>query len=143
MDMSEMHRPILLVEDNPMDVDLTRRAFQARKLVNPLVVARDGEEALACLEQWEAGAPTPVVILLDIKLPRVSGLEVLRRLKSHDRYRTIPVVVLTTSEEHSDVQEAYRIGANSYILKPVDFENFMEVARQIDVYWCVLNRGPE
>ncbi len=137
--MNDLSRPILLVEDNPMDVDLTKRAFARRKLINPLVVARDGEEALGQLTQWEQGVPQPVVILLDLKLPKVSGLEVLRRLKSHPRFRSIPVVVLTTSSEDADVRTAYDQGANSYIIKPVNFENFLEVAAQLEVYWSVLN----
>ena len=135
-------RPILLVEDNPMDVDLTRRAFARRHLLNALEVARDGEEALGWLARWEAGEPTPVVILLDLKLPRVSGLEVLRRLKQHARFARIPVVVLTTSREDADVASAYALGVNSYIVKPVEFEKFVEVAVQIDLYWCVLNQRP-
>lgn len=125
-----------------MDVDLTQRAFASRKVVNPIQVARDGEEALSYIARWEAGEPTPVVILLDIKLPRISGLEVLRHLKAHARFNVIPVVLLTTSSEGSDVEEAYRLGVNSYIVKPVEFEKFIEVARQIDVYWCVLNHPP-
>ena len=137
--MNDLSRPILLVEDNPMDVDLTKRAFARRKLINPLVVARDGEEALGQLTQWEQGVPQPVVILLDLKLPKVSGLEVLRRLKSHPRFRSIPVAVLTTSSEDADVRTAYDQGANSYIIKPVNFENFLEVAAQLEVYWSVLN----
>lgn len=136
------NRPILLVEDNPMDVDLTRRAFAKRHIVNPLQVARDGEEALACVDTWEDGAALPVVILLDLKLPRVSGLEVLRRLKGHARFANVPVVVLTTSREDGDVQAAYALGVNSYIVKPVEFEKFIEVAAQIDLYWCVLNQQP-
>lgn len=137
--MNDLSRPILLVEDNPMDVDLTKRAFAKRKLVNPLVVARDGEEALAHLAMWEQGAPQPVVILLDLKLPKVSGLDVLHRIKTHPRFRTIPVVVLTTSSEDADVRAAYEIGVNSYIVKPVNFENFLEVATQLEIYWSVLN----
>jgi CheY-like chemotaxis protein len=132
-------RPILLVEDNPMDVDLTRRAFARRHVVNALEVARDGEEALGWIARWESGEPLPVVILLDLKLPRVSGLEVLRRLKQHPRLARIPVVVLTTSREDADVAAAYALGVNSYIVKPVEFEKFVEVAAQIDLYWCVLN----
>jgi len=124
--------PILLVEDNPLDVDLTLRAFQRRKLANPILIARDGEEALAWIPRWEAGEILPAVILLDLKLPRVDGLTVLRR---------IPVVVLTTSKEDRDIQSAYDFGANSYIVKPVDFNNFMDVAQQIELYWCVLNEG--
>ena len=131
--------PILLIEDNPMDVDLTRRAFAKRKLANPLQVARDGEEALTCLTQWEAGSLPPAVILLDLHLPKLSGLEVLGHFKAHEQYRAIPVVVLTTSAEDRDIQAAYQLGANSYIVKPVDFDKFMQVAGQIELYWCALN----
>jgi len=134
-----VHRPILLVEDNPMDVDLTIRAFASRKLVNPVEVARDGEEALANIAGWSAGKPQPVVILLDLKLPKVSGLEVLRTLKSHPVYKRIPVVILTTSKEDQDIDTAYTLGVNSYIVKPVDFDKFVEVAGQIEMYWGALN----
>jgi CheY-like chemotaxis protein len=130
---------ILLVEDNPMDIDLTLRAFARRKLANPVEVARDGEEALDRMSAWDAGADLPVVILLDLKLPRVSGLEVLAALKSHPAYKRIPVVVLTTSREDADVKKAYDLGANSYIVKPVDFEKFSDVAERIEMYWGVLN----
>lgn len=140
--MSSENAPILLVEDNPMDVDLTRRAFARRNIVNPLEVARDGEEALAWMARWEQGEPLPVVILLDLKLPRVSGLEVLRQIKAHPRFGRVPVVVLTTSREDADVREAYDLGVNSYIVKPVEFEKFIDVAGQIDLYWCVLNQRP-
>lgn len=134
--------PILLVEDNPMDVDLTLRAFARRKVSNPVLVARDGEEALAWIPRWEAGEPRPVVILLDLKLPRVDGLDVLRAIKSHPTLRAVPVVVLTTSVEHGDVQAAYQLGANSYIVKPVEFEKFMDVTEQLDVYWTLVNQPP-
>ena len=133
-------RPILLVEDNPMDVDLTLRAFKRRRVTNPIEVARDGEEALAWIAKWESGAPWPAVILLDLKLPKVDGLDVLRALKQHPTLRVIPIVVLTTSAESSDVQAAYQLGVNSYIVKPVEFEKFMEVSAQIDLYWSVVNR---
>ena len=132
-------RSILLVEDNPVDVDLTLRAFARRRLSNPIQVARDGEEALTWLPRWEAGEPLPVVILLDLKLPRVDGLEVLRQLKAHSICRSVPVVVLTTSGEDRDVQTAYQLGANSYIIKPVDFHRFLEVVTQIELYWCLMN----
>ena len=135
-------RPILLVEDNPMDVDLTLRAFKERKLSNPIEVARDGEEALAWIPRWEAGAPRPVVILLDVNMPKVGGLEVLRELKSHPVLRTIPVVMLTTSSMSQDVQTAYEYGANSYIVKPVDFDRFTEAVRQLGCYWLLLNQPP-
>ena len=137
-----MYRPILLIEDNPMDVDLTRRAFARRKLVNPLEIARDGQEALDYFRRWEAGDPQPSVILLDLKLPKVDGLEVLRQLKSHPVFRVIPVVILTTSAEERDIQAAYQLGVNSYIVKPVDFDKFMDVAAHIDLYWMVLNQIP-
>lgn len=137
------HRFILLVEDNPMDVDLTRRALASRTMTNSLEVARNDEEALAHLKRWEAGEPTPAVVLLDIKLPRPSGLDFLRALKAHPELGSVPVVVLTTSAEDCDIQEAYRLGANSYIIKPVEFEKFVEVANQIEIYWCMVNLTPE
>jgi len=136
----EDRRPILLVEDNPMDVDLTQRAFAKRRIANALEVARDGEEALEWLARWDDGHPVPVVILFDLKLPRVSGLEVLCQLKAHADYCRIPVVVLTTSHEDADVAAAYALGVNSYIVKPVEFEKFVDVAARIDLYWCVLNQ---
>ncbi len=141
--MADVNSPILLVEDNPMDVDLTKRAFARRNLINPIQVARDGEEALQWLPRWEAGETPPVVILLDLKLPKVDGLEVLRRLKTHSVFHTIPVVVLTTSAEDNDVKTAYQLGANSYIVKPVDFQKFMEVAGHIELYWTVLNKSAQ
>jgi CheY-like chemotaxis protein len=133
-------RPILLVEDTPMDVDLTLRAFQRRRVTNPIHVARDGEEALAWLPRWEAGEPWPVVILLDLKLPKVNGLDVLRELKQHPTLRVIPVVVLTTSADSVDVHTAYLLGVNSYIVKPVEFEKFMDVSEKIELYWTVINK---
>jgi CheY-like chemotaxis protein len=132
--------PILIVEDRAVDLDLTKRAFARRKLLNPIEVARDGEEALAFIKRWEAGEPTPVFIMLDLRLPKVDGLEVLRHLKKHPTYCSIPVIVLTTSAEDRDMQEAYRLGCNSYIIKPVEFNKFMEVASQIEVYWGAVNR---
>lgn len=125
-----------------MDVELTLRAFQRRKLTNHIDIARDGEEALAWIPRWEAGAPCPAVILLDLKLPRVSGLEVLRQLKAHPEFRRLPVVVLTTSAENADMRTAYEMGVNSYIVKPVDFDKFVEVAAQIELYWTVVNSPP-
>ena len=135
-------QPILLVEDNPVDLDLTLRAFAKRKLSNPVHVARDGAEALSWIPRWEAGEPWPVLILLDLKLPKVDGLEVLRQLKTHPTLRAIPVVVLTTSSEDIDMQQAYLLGTNSYIVKPVDFDKFIEVAAQVELYWRLLNKLP-
>lgn len=138
--MTHSLSPILIVEDRAVDLDLTKRAFAKRRLLNPIEVARDGEEALAYIDRWTAGEPMPVFIMLDLRLPKVDGLEVLRRLKGHPTFCSIPVIVLTTSAEDTDIQEAYRLGCNSYIIKPVDFNKFMEVASQVEVYWCALNR---
>jgi hypothetical protein len=135
-------RPILLVEDNPQDLDLTLRAFRRRNLANPVEVARDGQEALDFIPRWEAGETLPLVVLLDLKLPKVDGLEVLRHLRATPVSATLPVVVLTSSAEDRDVRTAYRLHANSYIVKPVDFNKFMEVATQIELYWCLLNHPP-
>ncbi len=135
-------RPILLVEDNPMDLDLTLRAFARRRLANSIEVARDGQEALDWIPRWETGEPLPLVILLDLKLPRVSGLEVLRQFRVHPVSQDLPVVVLTSSSEDKDIETAYRHHANSYIVKPVNFEKFMEVAAHIELYWCLLNHPP-
>jgi len=132
----------LLVEDNPVDVDLTRRAFRRRSLLSPLQVARDGEDALAQIAAWEHGQPAPAVILLDLKLPRISGIEVLRRIRSHPRFGTLAVVVLTSSAETSDVRAAYAAGASSYIVKPVDFEQFAAVCERIEQYWGEINPPP-
>lgn len=137
-----MDRPILLVEDNPMDVDLTRRAFARRKVSHPIEVARDGEEALAFITKWENNAPLPILILLDLKLPRIDGLEVLRQLKGHPQFHVVPVVILSTSTEDNDIQLAYKQGANSYIVKPVDFDQFMQIVEYIQIYWCSLNIAP-
>jgi CheY-like chemotaxis protein len=141
--MIDPNRPILLIEDNPMDVDLAKRAFARRKLINPIQVARDGEEALSYLLRWEQGEMLPLIILLDLKLPRVDGLEVLDQYKKHSDFKVIPVIVLTTSSEERDIDAAYRRGANSYIVKPVDFDRFMDVAASIEHYWCQLNSPPK
>lgn len=133
---------LLLVEDNPMDLDLTLRAFNKKKFANIIHVARDGEEALAWFARWEAGEQMPAVILLDINLPRINGLEVLQQLKAHPQFRRIPVVVLTSSREDSDLKAAYDLGVSSYIEKPVSFSKFIEVAEHIELYWCVHNERP-
>jgi CheY-like chemotaxis protein len=125
-----------------MDVDLTRRAFRRQKLDLPIEVARDGEEAVNYIQRWENRQPPPLLILLDLKLPKIDGLEVLRQIKTHPVFRTIPVVILSTSSEESDIQVAYQEGANSYIVKPVDFDRFMHIVDQIQTYWCGLNTPP-
>lgn len=142
MTQPQAHQPILLVEDNPVDVDLTLRAFATQDLANPILVARDGEQALSWIPRWESGEPLPLLILLDLKLPRVDGLEVLRQLKTHPNLRTIPVVILTTSREDADMRRAYLLGANSYIVKPVNYDQFIEVLGQIEAYWRRLNQLP-
>ena len=133
---------ILLVEDDPGDVLMTKEALADAKMANELHVVSNGEEALAYIERWEAGERPPVFILLDLGLPKISGLEVLRQFRNNPSSSSIPVVVLTTSAEDRDIEEAYKLGCNSYIVKPVEFNKFMEVAAQIEVYWCLLNTTP-
>lgn len=138
-------KPILLVEDNPDDEALTLRAFNKNRIGNTVVVARDGVEALEYLHGSETAAPGPLpaVVLLDLKLPRIDGLEVLRRVRADPRTRLLPVVILTTSKERHDIEEGYSLGANSYIRKPVDFEKFIQAVGQLGLYWLVLNEPPE
>ena len=138
---------ILLVEDNSSDIGLTQRAFQKNGISNKLVIAEDGQEALDYL--FGAGAhggrnmaEMPVLILLDLKLPRIEGLEVLRRLRADSRTRRIPVVILTSSSEEQDVAAGYDLGTNSYIRKPVDFHQFADVIKQLGMYWLVINQAP-
>jgi CheY-like chemotaxis protein len=140
--MNDNLRPILLIEDNPMDVDLTLRAFQRRRITNPVEVLRDGQEALDWISRQGPESVPPLVILLDLKLPKVGGLEVLAQFKSHASLRHLPVVVLTSSAESQDVKSAYDLGVNSYIVKPISFEKFLDVATQIEVYWTLLNQPP-
>lgn len=140
MPTKNIERPIFLVEDNPIDLDLTIRAFTTKKIAKPIEIARDGEEALKFLEKWENGAPKPIVILLDINMPKINGLEVLKKIKSHPDFKTIPIVILTTSSESSDLKAAYELGVNSYIVKPVSFEKFLDVVGHIDLYWRLTNK---
>lgn len=139
---------ILLVEDNPNDVELTLRALKKHNLTNKIMVARDGVEALDYLfgtgqHEGRDIDLKPRVILLDLKLPRVDGTEVLAKIKSDERTKFIPVVVLTSSREESDLHKCYDLGANSYIAKPVDFEKFVDAVRELGFYWLLLNRIPE
>jgi len=132
---------ILLVEDNPNDAELTLRALKQRNLANQVFVCRDGAEAL---DFFANGAtPVPKVVLLDLKLPKVDGLEVLRRLKGESRTKAIPIVVLTSSREEPDILRAYELGANSYIVKPVDFEAFARAVSDVGLYWLLLNHPPQ
>lgn len=139
-----MSGAILLVEDNDDDVELTRRALRKNKLTNPLVVARDGQEALDMLFGNGTVEPiqAPAMILLDLKLPKVDGLEVLRRLRSDARTRFLPIIILTSSREDRDLLQGYTNGANSYVRKPVDFDQFAEAVRQLGLYWLILNEPP-
>ncbi len=136
---------VLLVEDSPADAELTHRALQRARLANPILTVRDGAEALEFLFGTgayadRAGADPPKVIFLDLKLPKVSGLEVLERLKADPRTREIPIVILTSMADGPDVRAAYRLGANSYLVKPVDFEKFLEAVAQAGLYWLLQNK---
>jgi len=138
---------ILLVEDNPDDEELTRLALQENNILNQLVVAHDGVEALDYLfatGPYASRDPStmPEVILLDLKLPKIDGLEVLRRLRADDRTKLLPIVILTSSNEEQDLLAGYSLGANSYVRKPVDFAQFIEAVRQLGLYWLVINQSP-
>lgn len=142
---SESKRSILLVEDDANDIELTKRAFERNRLANVFLVARDGAEALEMLfgssvEAMHTDLSELQLILIDLKLPKVSGLEVLRKIRADERTRMIPVVVLTSSDEERDVVESYGLGANSYVRKPIDFEQFVEAVRELGLYWLVLNK---
>ncbi len=137
-------RVILLVEDNPSDIELTQRAFEKSRIKNELQIARDGQEALEYLfgtGAWSGRDTTqlPAIVLLDLKLPKIDGLEVLKRIRVNARTKRLPVAILTSSNEERDLVDCYDLGANSYIRKPVDFKQFVEVVRQVGLYWLVLN----
>jgi len=143
--MTDLRR-ILLAEDNEHDVELTLSALSESRLANEVVVVRDGAEALDYLyrrgqyQQREEG--NPVVVLLDLKMPKVDGLEVLRRVKQDDALRQIPVVMLTSSREENDLVESYRLGVNAYVVKPVEFNRFVQAVRELGVFWAVINEAP-
>lgn len=146
--MPENAVEILLVEDNPDDVELTLRALKNQNISNHIEVVRDGAEALDfifCTGQFEHRSMenAPKLVLLDLKLPKVDGLEVLEKIKSDPRTKAIPIVVLTSSTEERDIVESYKLGVNSYITKPVDFEQFSESVRQLGLYWLLLNEPPK
>ncbi len=136
-------RDILLVEDNPNDRLLTQRAFKKSNLGNDLVMVNDGEEALAYLFGTDdtEPKPLPVLVLLDLKLPKVDGLEVLQRIRAHERTELLPVVILTSSKEQDDLVRSYKLHVNSYVRKPVDFTEFVEAVQQLGLYWLVLNES--
>ena len=145
--MDQMSKTILLVEDNPDDAKLSLRAFKRNKMLNPIVVARDGVEALDFLfargaYAERAGKPPPTLIILDLKLPKLDGLGVLKAIRGDARTRLIPVVILTSSKEEQDLIQGYALGANSYVRKPVDFTEFMEAVRLLGIYWLMTNQAP-
>ena len=142
----EKFRRILLVEDDPRDVELTLTALDDYKLANEVVVCRDGQEALDYLfgrgKFSDRANENPAVILLDLKLPKVDGLEVLEQIKSDERLRLIPVVMLTSSHEEKDMMRSYRLGVNAYVVKPVDFHEFINAVKELGVFWAVINEPP-
>ncbi|MCK4561021.1 MAG: response regulator [Calditrichia bacterium] len=139
---------IVIVEDNPNDAELMVRSLRENRLANSLIVLEDGEQALDfifCRGQYTGRDPSgsPKVIFLDLKLPKVDGLEVLKQVKTDDRTRKIPVIIVTSSKEDPDIATAYDLGANSYVVKPVDFDNFVETIKQLGLYWLVVNENPK
>lgn len=134
-------KTILLIEDNPDDVELLKIAMEENGVANELEVAQDGLRALARL--FDPRFSLPAVVLLDVNLPRMGGLEVLRQLRQHERTRALPVVILTTSREDRDLADGYRLGANSYVRKPIDFTEFLAAARQLGIYWLMINEVPK
>ncbi len=143
----EQFRRILLVEDDPRDVELTLTALDDYKLANEVVVCRDGQEALDYLFSRgkfsdRVNNETPAVILLDLKLPKVDGLEVLQQIKSDERLRMIPVVMLTSSHEEKDMMRSYKLGVNAYVVKPVDFHEFINAVKELGMFWAVINQPP-
>jgi two-component system, response regulator len=146
--MNDIHHDLLLVEDNPEDLELALRALRKANLASRVCVARDGAEALDYIfcggvYSDRKIADGPKVIMLDLKLPKVDGLEILKRLKGDPRTKSIPVVVLTSSKEQTDIVESYKLGVNSYIVKPVDFERFTEAVSTLGLYWLLLNQPPK
>jgi two-component system response regulator len=135
------NNPILLVDDNPDDVTFTLRAFKQNNISNEIVVATDGEQALQILLPENAARPfQPALVLLDVKLPKIDGLEVLRRIRADPRTQSLPVVVLTTSSEETDIVNSYRLGANSFVRKPVVFSDFLSAASMLGMYWLLVNQ---
>lgn len=140
-------RNILLIEDNPDDVELTLRAFKKNNIINKIIVKRDGAEALDYFFGKNGIVnknkhDLPIVILLDLKIPKINGIELLKKLKSDEKTKMIPVVILTSSKESADLLSCYKLGCNSYIRKPVDFRDFMEMVKQLGLYWLLINENP-
>lgn len=142
--MNTSIRPILVVEDNPMDLDLTLQALQEHAVANPIVPCRDGEEALQYISEHRLATDSqiPILVLLDLRLAKVDGIEVLRQARRDPVWKQVPIIVMTTSRENADIETAYQLGVNSYIVKPVDFATFTEVVKTIKVYWLLTNEPP-
>ena len=141
------NKTILLVEDNPSDINLTKRAFEKARITNNLVIAEDGQEALEYIfgngyDENQDVSRLPALVLLDLKLPKISGLEVLKRIRSAEKIKRLPVVILTSSKEEQDVAASYDLGVNSYIRKPIDFNQFAEAIKYLGVYWLGINEPP-
>jgi CheY-like chemotaxis protein len=144
--MSNNLRPVLLVEDDPNDVELTKNAFDEGSLANPVIVAHDGVEALNLLRgdgNTGRGATVPVVVLMDIKMPKVDGLELLKEIRRDPRLKHLPVVIMTSSRASPDLDAAYKLGVNAYVVKPVDFRDFVEAVKVVGKFWAVLNELPD
>ncbi|GAB4490948.1 MAG: response regulator [Anaerolineales bacterium] len=141
--MNESHCVFFLVEDNRADADLIRRVLLKNDPAMRIEIARDGEEALTRLRDWDGQFPRPMIVLLDLKLPKINGLQVLQAIKQDEHLRILPVIVLTSSNQTDDIHQAYRWGANSYIVKAIDFDEFSSAINTIYRYWCQLNVHPE
>ena len=137
-------QPILIVEDNDMDIDFCMQAFEEHAIANPVIACRDGEQALQFIDAHPAcdNQQFPLLVLLDLRLPKVDGIEVLRHARKHPVWKQVPFIILTTSRENGDISAAYEIGANSYIVKPVDFVSFAKVVQHIKLYWILTNQPP-
>lgn len=137
-------RPILVIEDNDMDLDFCLQAFSEHAVANPVIACRDGEEALQFIDAHSSSGDRrfPLLVLLDLRLPKIDGIDVLRHARQHPVWKQVPFVILTTSRENSDIGTAYQIGVNSYIVKPVDFDSFAKVVQRIKLYWILTNEPP-
>ncbi len=140
--MTDYTHPILIVEDNPIDLDLAKRAFQKCDILNPIQTARDGMETLTYIARWLEGEELPAIILLDLKLPKINGLDVLRRIKQEKICNNIPIIVLTSSTDIGDIRTAYEFGANSYLIKPIGYDQFLDLIFLINQYWIKSNVYP-